>query len=286
MLMGRFRRWSAAPQHRDLFVGALERWLGFVHVNGSPAGVAAEDRPKRRQALIERLNRELQPGPFNFDGFAFTAIDDDGLLRLGRVALSLISSLDRRTFMNALVTGVLAEAIHAFPEKYDLFSWVVRTSPVDLVEDLNRAARDLIACGSVPALQAAYRLLSFEGSTTSIALQASLPQDIFPPNRVLDEYKRDPCTSGFAWKREHAPDCAGREDINLYHLAQQLERFCADKSFSLPASTVQRLTDVADSMEVSGIHLGPGWTEADLVGFQKEGTLAFQNLSPLSCPVA
>jgi hypothetical protein len=264
MLMGTFRRWSVAPQHRDVLVGALERWLGFVHVNGSPSGISPEDRPKRRQALIERLNRDLQPGPFNFDGFAFTAIDDDGLLRLGRVALSLISSLDRRGFMNALVTGVLAEAIHAYPEKYDLFSWVVRTSPIDLGEDINRAARALIACGSLPALQAAHRLLSFEGSATSIALQASLPEDIFPPNRILDEYKRDPCASGFAWKREHAADCAAREDINLYHLAQQLERFCADKSFSMPAIAVQRLTDAAASMDVSGIHLGPGQTEADL----------------------
>src|SRR5206468_2580552 len=100
VLMKTFLRWAANGSHRDVFISTFERWLGFVHICGWPT-VDTADRAERQRALNIRLGRTLEPGPFGFLGFTLTAIDDDGLVRLGRVALAVISHMDRSPFIPA-----------------------------------------------------------------------------------------------------------------------------------------------------------------------------------------
>lgn len=276
VLMSTFVRWSQMEAHRPRFVEAFERWLGFVHVHGS-AGVKPEDRQTRQREMVERLGRELLPGSFTFAEFNLTAIGDDGLLRLGRVALAVISGLDRQPFIRALVIGVLAEALHARPEKYDIFSWVIRTAPRSVATDLALNAQRLIETGSRPAMEAAHRLLSFEGGTSSIKLQHSLPDDLFPTSAIWKEFERNPCTSGFAWKREHYARCADSEDVNLFRLAQQVERFAAEETFQMPGRAAQRLMEAGRGFDVTRVHVGPGHTEPDLL---------LEELEPALCACA
>ena len=78
------------------------------------------------------------------------AIDDEGLLRLGRLALAIISDVDRRPFVSALTTAYLAEALMQHPDRLDLCSWIIRTSQVDLWPLLEPDVRRFIQVGLRP----------------------------------------------------------------------------------------------------------------------------------------
>ena len=261
-LMNTFARWSTMGAHRLRFVHIFERWLGFVHVDGSPRGSGAAERRAWQQQVSQRLGHELVPGPLTFGTFTLTVVEDAGLARLGRVALAVISDLEREPFLEALVIGSLAEAVT--PERYDVLAWVIRASPRSLAADIANRARALMLIASRTALRAAYHLLTFEGSPQSIAFRDSLPEGLFSSNAAWEQLDRDPCTSGFNWTREDCSTCAGRDDINMFHLAQQIAPFAAEEAFRIPQSARLRLTAAASAFDVSQLHVGPASGEPDV----------------------
>jgi NACHT domain len=153
---------------------AFERWLGFVHIYGVPSlrGYSGEGTERIKQEMIERLGMTFQIGQrIALGSYTITAIEDDGLLRLGRVALAVISHLPRGMFLHAIATGCLAEAIMGLQSKYDLFAWLFHSSPESALEQVHGEVDKLLAGGKKCAQQAAYWLLSFEGSSEAYQLK-------------------------------------------------------------------------------------------------------------------
>jgi hypothetical protein len=182
-----------------------------------------------------------------------TLVEDDGLLSLGRAALAVISHEARGRYVHAIVAGCLAEAIMGFPEKYDLFAWVLRTSPESVWTEIEREVSSLITQGSLPALQAARRLLSYEGSAAAATLAASLPEDLFPRYSLDELYEHDPCASGFTWRREDRARCAQRTDLEPQWLARQLKPCCIDPNLEVPPDLGERLAPLAEGIPVESL---------------------------------
>jgi hypothetical protein len=279
LLMHSFLRWRHLDRVADELRSAFERWLGFVHIYGSPyqRGQTAEDAEKVRQEISDRIGYELQPGPFVFAGHSLTAIEDDGLLRLGRAALAVISHLPRGPFMRAIATGCLAEAVMGRPDKYDLFRWIMLTSPEPVWAEVRKEVKRLLAVDHIATKQAAYRLLSFEGSENAYELQQTLPEDLFDPDPLFELRGKDPCTSGFTWSQDECETCLERRDLEPWRIARHLIPHCVNPDLSVPNDLGSRLGPLAETISPSSI-----WS---LLAPTKE-ELNFETYEPALCAYA
>ncbi|MEQ9625642.1 hypothetical protein [Coleofasciculus chthonoplastes] len=267
LLMRSFLRWRESPKVISELHSAFESWLGFVHLYGfSWQRCNSRQRAEEiNQEIYNRIGEQLQPGQqFTLGKYRFTAIEDDGLLRLGRVAMAVISHLPRDNFIHIIATGCLAEAIMGEPDKYNLLAWLFRTASESVWAEVKEEVEQLLEVNHIVAKQAAYRLLSFEGSPDAYQLQQSLPQDLFPPHSILEEYKEDPCTSGFQWTQSDCETCLTREDITLEQIARQIKEHCINPNLSVPSDLGQRLAPLTETISIQQVVINLGQTIDDV----------------------
>lgn len=256
LLQRAFLRWSGAPRVEMLLQSAFTRWLGFVHLYGFPTwrGDTEEKAEEKRQKINERLGYELAPGPFVFEGYQLTAINDDGLLRLGRAALAIISHLSKHVYVDAIVAGCVAEAIMGGRDRYDLFAWVIRTSREPLRDDIVAAASLLISSNHLLLKQVAYRLLFFEGSEEAHQLQRTLPDDLFPRSPLQERLDRDHCINRSPWSKDQYEECLQNRDLEVQFVARQLRQLCIDPDLSLSEHyDVRQFDNLLNPLQVSSI---------------------------------
>lgn len=281
VLMQTFLRWFVAEQesHMSVWQRQCERWLGFVHRSYYPYldQKTDEDAQRIQQETNERLGYELQLGSFGFAGHRLTAIDDDGLIRLGRAALALISHVPREPYMRALGIGCVAEAIMNHPGKYDEFAWIIRTSQRPLWLLVKGEVEYLLNANNRIAHQAVYRLLSYVGNGEARQLQETLSNNLFPLSEITKHHLEDPCVSGFSWQREDCERCVAREDLKSDWLARQIKPYCIDPFLPVPADIGARLAPLAATIDVHEMYTVFANTSADF---------AYSNYEPSLCAYA
>lgn len=256
LLMRAFLRWyTISPVVAATLDAAFARWLSIVHIFGHPfqRGANNEKIDTIKWEIQERLGYELTLGPFVFAGRKFLATEDDGLLRLGRVALAVISHLPREQFIPSIATACVAEAIMGRPEKYDLFRWVLSSAPVSVWPTVYQEVQKLLVFDSIITAQAAHRLLSFEGSKHAYEFQQILPQDMFPQHPKILEILKNPCTSGFAWNRADCENCLRQNDLTASYIARQIKPHCIDPDLDVPPDIGARLASLTESISVTQI---------------------------------
>lgn len=259
-----FLRWFGSPRVSPVLTAAFERWLGFVHVQGSPRGRNSdEDAETAKRKIAERLGRIVEPGPIEFAGYPLTIIEDLSQLRLGRVALAVISHLPCNQFMRALTIGCVAEVIAGRPDKYELFAWVLRTSQQDVWPELRREVNHLLATDSPVTRRAARRLLYFEGGAEALSVRETIPEEISPPNELWVLHREDPCTSGFAWSAEECVTCLQREDLPVKGVARHIQKYCVDPSLPVPDSLKARFGSLTDGIDTHNLWVVLATTAAD-----------------------
>jgi len=258
LIMRALLRWRKSPQVSAELVTAFERWLGFVHPCGYPAqrGPEGKNTDKVHAEIADRLGQNANDGTVSLAGHSMILAEDDGLLRLGRAVLAIISHESRGRYVHAMAGGCLAEAVMGFPDKYELFAWVMRTSPESIWTEIEQEVSSLIAQGSLPALQAARRLLSYEGSAAAASLAETLPKGLFPRHPLDELYGRDPCASGFTWRRKDRARCAQRTDLEPQWLARQLKPCCIDPDLEVPPDLGERLAPLAERIPVESLWIG------------------------------
>jgi hypothetical protein len=236
-------RYGDSEPMRPVLMSALERWLGFVHPAGfaSRSSTNATDVEHTRHEIEVRVGQRLNPGILDIAGHRLEVIERPGLLRLGRLALAIISCGPRRPFVHALVTGCVAEAVMDFPEKEDLFAWVVRSANDGIEREFLAEANALIERGGTVAETAARRLLTYLGSSEAFRVRATLPEP--------DPYWQwDPCRHRYPWLRKDALRCLQQADLDSQALTRALADACLDPAFSVPAATRDRLASFAPSL--------------------------------------
>ena len=259
LLMRALLRWRDSPALQSILPDIFARWLGFVHAAGYSRmrhGKKEEDIKNIKKKIAERLGQNLTYGPQEFAGFPLSVIQDDGLLRLGRVALAVISHLPRKPYLRAIATGCLAEAIMDFPDKYDLFGWVLRSSPETLWPEIKHIAESLLNYDHIVTKQTAYRLLSLEGGQCAVKMQKQLSEDLFPPHPFREIHRKDPCNSFFAWTRAECEYCLQRKDLAPSVIARKIQLYCRDPKFPVPSNFDNILAPITEQIPLAKIWSG------------------------------
>jgi hypothetical protein len=264
LLMRSFLRWCELSTIASKLRSTFERWLGFVHIEGfSWQRATQEEAKKTKKEISNRIEYQLIAGQQKqFGDYLITPIEDNGLLRLGRVAIAIISHLPQGTFVHALATGCLAEAIMDFTNKYDLFAWVFRITSKSVWVEVKEEIDKLLAIEKLFAQQAAYRLLSFEGSQEAYQLQQTLPQNLFPQNSSFDEYKKNICNSRFAWNQEECEFCINKNDTSPELIAEQIKKYCINPYFPVPNNLGERLEPLTETISIPKLRLSV-WNDRD-----------------------
>ena len=263
LLIKAILRWKNTPSVQSILPKVFERWLGFIHPDGHPfqrRENKPEDIEKARKKITERAKQKLLPGPMEIAGYQLTVIKDDGLLRLGRAALAVISHLPRKPYLRAIAIGCLSEAISDFPEKFGLFSWILRSSPETLWPEIEKHAKSLLSYDHIVSKQAAYRLLSFEGSEHAIKMQKTIPEDLFPPDLLLEMHRRDPCKSMITWSQTECETCLQRTDLTPSWIARKIQPFCHNPKFPVPSNLGTFFAPLADQIPIEKIWSGISMT--------------------------
>jgi hypothetical protein len=243
LLLMTLLRYQDSEPMRPVLMSAFERWLGFVHPAGfaSRSSANASDAEETRREIEDRVGQRLNPGVLDIAGHRLEVIERPSLLHLGRLALAIISCGPRKPFIRAVVTGCVAEGVMDFPEKEELFAWVIRSANEEIERQILAEANALLETGGTVAETAARRLLTYLGSSEAFRLRATLPD----PER---SWQWDPCRHGFPWPRKDALKCLQQTDLDSQALTRALAVACLDPAFSVPAATRDRLAAFAPSL--------------------------------------
>ena len=228
-----------SSRFEEIAIHRFERWLGFVHQDG-PAAMYRNDSRMAERAhsnIASRLGRRLEPGKLDLAGFRLTVVERPGLLRLGRLALSVISCGPRAPFVRAIATACLAEAAMVWAEKYELLTWVVRLSPDKIDHQILSHARILAESKSTVGNVAARSLLSHLGTAVAFQHRSRLPAQ-----ELLE--RPNPCNF-LPWSRQHAGRCLEQQGtMETQAVARALSKACVDPGFTIPAATRKRLEEL------------------------------------------
>jgi len=272
LLKRAFMKWKEYGNILTILSSALEKWLGFLHHYGfltqRQPSVSIEEI---RHEINERAGQEVKLGNFKFHGYNLTVIEDDGLLRLGRLALALISHLPRENFVRAIATGILAEEIMGFPSKSDLFNWTFRSAPQTVWHEVQSEVEQLLPSQNLVAKKAAYRLLSYEGSQEAYRLQQTLPTDFFPSNTY------DPCDLYVQWSQDNYETCIHRTDFKPEWIAACIQSICINPGLVVPDNLGKRLEVLVEQIPIDSIW-STYWSNSD--------DFKFEGFEPALCAYA
>ena len=272
-----------SPRVSKLLPSVCERWLGYVHILGTPFGRSiSSDTELAKKHLSERISHEIQLGPFSFARYPLTIIDNEGLLRLGYAALAIISHLPRKPFIHSIAIGCVSDAIMEYPDKSDLIAWAIRSSSEDIWPEIESEAKHLLQDDNILSKQAAYRLLSFEGTENAHAFRETIPGDIFEHNPLIEKHRQDPCTSIFSWSEEDCVRCLPREDLPPALVAKKISSFCVDPNFNIPDRLITQFGLLINNILPDSLWTHLGQTEADFFFEIIEPILAAFNQEALS----
>ena len=267
LLMRGLLKWRGSEKLDSVMIPVFERWMGFVHPYGFrfQRGLKGEKAEEIRLQIEERLGCKLTPGTISFAGYDFTAIEDDGLLRLARVALAAISHYgEKQKFVKALATWSLSRALMGHPNEYELASWVLKTPRDDIWKELKIEVENLIEQNSRVTQQAAYHLLSCEGSSAAYALRENLPKDLFTLNLFQEIYLSDPCSQHlFPWHRKDYATCLERSDLPAFHIASSMKELSLEPGLPVPHELEERIESVANTFAPNSLWKSMGVTAED-----------------------
>ena len=118
---------AADPQRQGRLRARLTQWAGLIH----PSGEHERDASNPNAAALGERVVQIAPsvGPVSGlgDGVSLTRVDDQRLLRLGRLALAVVSFSDRRFFYPVLVTSLAADAVMSSSRSV-VVHWILASS--------------------------------------------------------------------------------------------------------------------------------------------------------------
>lgn len=157
----------------------LVRWAGFIHPLGEHERDPTREAPAlgaRAVALAPSVNQATGVG----GEFSLTRVEEQRLVRLGRLALAVVSFCNRRFFYPILVTSLAADAVMT-SSRSTVVHWIIASSRqplADLVQatlgtftglsstEARRVERRLLRALAAPDLAEQLRALDVQALTT------------------------------------------------------------------------------------------------------------------------
>ncbi|EKD84371.1 MAG: hypothetical protein ACD_39C00088G0001, partial [uncultured bacterium] len=237
-------------------IGAVNRWMSYININGHPFTRGPDDKrlSKQSKAIQERFGFNLIPdSEAKFQEWLFPITDDDGMLRLARFALLIISGGDRLSFVQAFVRWAISRRLMGNYAESEEAAWVLRLSDEELWPSFEPCLSSLVESGNETLRKAAHLLATCLGSKEAFLLLSSRLSDLYPKNEWLIEHEQDPFAS--LWgsiSREQCVPCMQRDDLSLFQIERKIEPHFIEPTIIAPQSYVERLCQAAVNLPVEG----------------------------------
>jgi len=259
-----FVSWSLRSETMAQHLGpTLERWLSMFSVSGPRYLDGSSNDDPKQKAFEERLRELLGEVTIGKDcflgGYRLVPIEDTYWLRLGRVALSIISEFkDRRPYLRALVQGILADTVSESAGRSDELKWIIRSSQIPLEPDLGIHIKALMSDPSVACQKTAAHLLRCIGSKSAWEVRQSIDLDeIFPEPDWLVSARENPVESAFTPRfRRDIEDYSRRTDVKGWSFIRSAQSFMNDPELSLAADIKEKLLPYLKALEPTAIWKG------------------------------
>jgi len=239
--MAGFLKFGARDIVRSTLIPFFERWMGFVHPDGHTGRHAQDDQNRLeegRQDVRQALGHDFSDSHCELFDYRLTRTEDEGLLRLSRFALAIISQQPRTPYIRVMVTGVVAGMVMGRPDFYEQLSWVLRTAKDDIEKSILSEVAELLKFPQPTAQKVADFLLRALGTETSWQRRECISAKYKKQNPLQQLYKEQPCINRlFNWTREHYLDCLDlfeSSPANLNAIVSKLQDIAVDPSCTVP----------------------------------------------------
>lgn len=267
-----------APKVKPHLIQATKRWMSYVNINGQPLerGTDKKHLAELNRAIFDRLGQEPKDGDtVTFEGIAFPVTDDDGMLRLARFALLIISGGDRLPFIDAFYYWAISRRLMGRHAEWEEASWVLELADEDLWTAFAPTLNEMATSDNDTLKKAAHLLLSCLGNREALALKEKHLANLYPLKEWWIEHLQDPCKSMFALQRSGFEPCMAREDLDIKHLLWKIDKkYLPDPQLRAPESFIRRIADETLTLPVSGYRTAFGTTSEDCKIEQFETALA------------
>lgn len=266
VFMTGFLRHREQPSVREKLVEAFTEWLGFVLLNGFIGHFQQEDADKlaESRAKVESLLGE-SPSPgatLNRFGYALTATESQGLMRLGQVAVAVIShETARLPYWRALATGMLARA--AMDGSMVEFGWVCQIAEPELQTELMRSANAFIEVGQPLAYAAARLILAILDSESAHRLWETIPLEHRPEHPRLQYQREHRCD--YAWQAENYRECLRAQPWTPEQIAEKMAKLVLQPDIALDDDVVKLLCQAGAGLALENVSKGRGTSRENLI---------------------
>ncbi|CAK8712104.1 MAG: hypothetical protein CDV28_10229 [Candidatus Electronema aureum] len=239
--MSGFLKFGGQGTVQQILIPTFERWMGFVHHDGHKGRHARDDQSKLekgRRDVRRALGHDFSADQCELFGFRLTRTEDEGLLRLSRFALAIISQQPRAPYIRAMITGVVAGMVMGYPDFYEQLSWVLRTAKDDIEKNILIEIEELLKNSQCVAQRTAVFLLRALGTETSWQMDKKIPSEYKEENLMYQLYKEYPCINLlYNWTREYYLECLGfleSSPANIDAIVSKLRDVAVDPSCTVP----------------------------------------------------
>ncbi|WP_156901813.1 hypothetical protein [Azohydromonas australica] len=217
---------ASDPNRQDTLKERLTRWAGLIHSSGerdSEASNLSTATPRERAAQVApSVGQAVNLG----GGVSLTRVESQRLVRLGRVALAVVSFSNRRFFYPVLVTSLAADAV-MLSSRSDVVYWILASSRqplVDLVQmsigafsglspsEASRVERTLVHAIAAPELATHLRALDAQMPHPRIDIKVARTFRI-PTYQQLSSYLIDLEVPN-QWRLGRAKDAASNPAVS------------------------------------------------------------------------
>jgi hypothetical protein len=271
-----FVQWSIrSVEIAQRMLPILERWLSMFSVAGPHLLDGPIKSANHQQDIEEKLKSLLGDIAIgtscSLAGYQLLPIKDRLWLRLGRVALSIISQFrDRRPYVQALVQGVLANAVSESGGRADEIKWLIRSSQTRLESDLDIHIKVLMSAPSPACQKAAAYLLRYLGSESAWTIRQSMNLDeLFPTPDWVISVRDNPVESAFTpSSRREIEDYSRRSEMKAWAFIRSAQIFMNEPELSLAGDIKEKLLPCLTTIDPAVIWKGP-WRGAEDLRFDE-----------------
>lgn len=265
VFMRGFLRYRTQPKVREKLVESFTSWLGFVYLNGYRGYFEREpEKLAESKRVVENLLGE-SPAPgdvLNRFGCELVAMNNQGLMRLGQVAVAVIShETDRRPYCRALVTGMMVNA--AMEGGWPEFYWVCRTSDQRTQTELMQAAQSLIEQQQPLAYATARVILNAIGSDVARNIRETIPAEYRPEHFSVQYFREHRCDG--VWEADNYLDCLQAQQWNPVQIAGQLQKLAVQPGIYLPDTVITQLHNTGDWLDLGNVEAAMGSSRENII---------------------
>lgn len=234
---------SGDPERQGALKHRLTRWAGLIHSSGERnvegSEVNSTSHSARVIGIAPLVNRAVDIG----GGVILTRVENQRLVRLGRLALAVASFSDRRLFYPVLLTSLAAAAVMT-TSRSNVVSWILASSRQPLTDLVHASLGTLTGLSRIEANRVERALLRATAAPEFAMQVSELNAKLLSPPAV-DRFAHICRTP----TRQELPAYFADSEVPKHLLLEQARIAATDPTFSYPPGYIEEVREVARSFD-------------------------------------